>query len=209
MEKEVPYDDIYKILLLGETLSGKTSFLSSYVQNSSPESQHYKYNDFEAKQTILKSGQKINVQVWDISGQETFRDVASVYYSGAVGAFIIFDLTNESSFIASKNWINELRGLSDCKNIFLIGNKLDLCEKYFNSRKVPKGQVQQFADKNNLVYYEISALRVEDVNKVFSVLLERIYNSTGKMKKNYFFNHWSLFFFWFIFSFGFGCLWKN
>ena len=37
-------------------------------------------------------------QIWDTAGQERFRALANVYYRGAVGAVIVFDLTKYQTF---------------------------------------------------------------------------------------------------------------
>lgn len=74
-----------------------------------------------------ENGQNVKVQIWDTAGQERYRAVANSYYRGAVGAMIVYDISNHNSFQSVQNWMNELKqkgpkGLQ----IYLIGNKVDL-----------------------------------------------------------------------------------
>lgn len=169
------YDDVFKIVVVGESLVGKTCLLSTYIpsirEKSTSKSQ---YNDFEAKSIVLKSGEIVDVQVWDLSGQAEFREIAGVYYTGADGILIVYDLTNENSFVAVQDWLDDVKSQIDCKNILLVGNKLDLCDENPSSRKVPKANALAFAEKHGLEYVETSALWTADVSKVFEKVLEKI-----------------------------------
>ena len=62
--------------------------------------------------------------------------------------------------------MDELKAISNCNNIILVGNKSDLCLKDSDSRKITIKQAEEFADKHKLMY--------ADVNRTFKALLERI-----------------------------------
>jgi Ras-related protein Rab-2A len=49
---------------------------------------------------------EIKLQVWDTAGQEAFRSITRSYYKGAIGAFLIFDITNKKSFENIEKWID-------------------------------------------------------------------------------------------------------
>lgn len=46
----------------------------------------------------------MKLQIWDTAGQERYRTITTAYYRGAMGFIIMFDLTNEDSFLAVKKW---------------------------------------------------------------------------------------------------------
>lgn len=53
----------------------------------------------------------IKLQLWDTAGQERFRSVARTYYRGALGALILYDITE--FFISQYNKVlNHLQQLS-------------------------------------------------------------------------------------------------
>ena len=65
---------------------------------------------------------------WDTSGLEVHRSLNQSFYRGVGLAFVVFDLSNATTFSSIENWISELRrlGTSDKTAIVLVGNKRDL-----------------------------------------------------------------------------------
>ena len=51
------------------------------------------------------------------------------FYDGAVGAFVVFDLTNRPSFDSLQNWVNIVKEqASQYCQIVILGNKADLLQ---------------------------------------------------------------------------------
>lgn len=64
--------------------------------------------DFYTK--ALKVDDKVvSLQLWDTAGQERFQSVTKAYYRGAQGVILMYDITQEESFIAVKSWINSIQ----------------------------------------------------------------------------------------------------
>lgn len=64
--------------------------------------------DFYSK--ALKVDDRIvSLQLWDTAGQERFQSVTKAYYRGAQGVILMYDITQEESFIAVKSWINSIQ----------------------------------------------------------------------------------------------------
>ena len=57
-----------------------------------------------------------------------FRSLTTAFFRDAMGFLLLFDLTNEQSFINIRNWISQLQTHAYCENpdIVLCGNKADL-----------------------------------------------------------------------------------
>lgn len=47
---------------------------------------------------IEMDGRRVSLQIWDTAGQESFRSIIAQYYRGAMGIFLVYDVTNERSF---------------------------------------------------------------------------------------------------------------
>merc|ERR1712083_1054609 len=45
------------------------------------------------------------LQIWDTAGQERFRTITTAYYRGAMGILLVYDITDEQSFLNIRNWI--------------------------------------------------------------------------------------------------------
>lgn len=67
------------------------------------------------------------------------------YYRSAVGALLVFDITNRNSFNALHNWLKDARTLASPHIvILLVGNKKDL----ENDRDVTFLEASHFAKEN-------------------------------------------------------------
>ncbi|CAE7880976.1 RAB11B, partial [Symbiodinium sp. KB8] len=100
-------------------------------------------------------------QIWDTAGQER-------YYRGAVGALLVYDITNHLSFDNVTRWLKELREHADVKIvIMLVGNKSDLAYM----REVETQEGYDFADQHNLAFIETSALDATGVDTAFHKIL--------------------------------------
>ena len=67
------------------------------------------------------------LSIWDTAGQEAHRSLNTIYYRGAQGAVIVYDITDLDSFQRMKEWMRELRSqLGDKVPIVVVGNKCDL-----------------------------------------------------------------------------------
>ena len=175
------YSPIYKVILVGDSGVGKTCLLSMYVKGICGPTIPTIAVEFCTKEIELNDGAKIKVQLWDTAGQERFKSLAMTYYRKAFGILLLFDVTKRSSFIACKNYLEEVRLNSD-KNcvIYLIGNKIDLSKK----RQISKEEAELFAQKEKIKYIETSAIKNIKVSDVFNSLLNDIYERKKEENKN-------------------------
>lgn len=77
-----------------------------------------------------------------------------------MGFLLVFDITNERSFLEVQNWIEQLKVHAYCDNpdIVLCGNKVDL--DYL--RVVNSTRAKSLAEKYDVPYIETSAFTGED-----------------------------------------------
>ncbi|CEP13850.1 hypothetical protein [Parasitella parasitica] len=50
----------------------------------------------------------VSLQMWDIAGQERFGSMTRAYYKGAMGAFIVYDVTRPTTFQNVLKWKQDL-----------------------------------------------------------------------------------------------------
>ena len=125
-----------------------------------------------ATRTIKVENKTIKAQIWDTAGQERYRAITSAYYRGAVGALLVYDITNHRSYEHVEHWLAELRDHADPNIvIMLVGNKSDLA----HLRAVSTDEVTTFAAANNLAFIETSALEGTDVDTAFTNILTEIF----------------------------------
>ena len=116
-----------------------------------------------AKNISIKD-RKIRIQLWDTAGQEAYRSITRSYYKSAACVFIVYDISDKKSFNDVEIWLKDCREICfKSVLIYLIGNKSDLEDK----RQVTIEEGKQFADENNLKFYETSALNGNNIEEIF------------------------------------------
>jgi len=159
------FDFLYKVVVTGDSGVGKTNIITRFTNNEfTLESKATIGVEFGHAEITLGDGSKIKVQIWDTAGQERFRAITRGYYRGAVGALIVFDITKAVSFRNVEKWLQELKQHAfDDIVIMLVGNKSDLKQ----AREVLTDEAKKFAQKNNLLFIETSALDGENIKEAF------------------------------------------
>ena len=103
---EEEYDILYKIILVGDSGVGKTQIALRFIKNTFEESSMTTIGvEFSSKYITTKEGAKIRAQIWDTAGEEKYKSVTKAYYRGAVGAFIVYDITSSKSFENAEDWL--------------------------------------------------------------------------------------------------------
>ena len=171
----------YKVVVVGSSGVGKTAIVQHLISgNFREESQPTIGVEFKSY-AIQENGESIKLQIWDTAGQERFRAVSKAYFRNALGAILVFDLTNRQSFDDLNVWFNDLSTLcAPNAYIILIGNKVDLEEE----RQIVESEANAFAQRYDLVYLETSAKNGNNVEEAFVRLGKEIYRKvkSGEIK---------------------------
>ena len=89
---------------------------------------------------------QISAQIWDTSGSERYRSVVVGHYRAAVGALLVYDLTDRDSFEQLDHWLKELRdNCNEHCQVVLVANKVDLVNEDPNERQVTFDEAQTYA----------------------------------------------------------------
>lgn len=109
--------------------------------------------------------------VFEIAGQERYRAITSAYYRGAVGALLLYDITQHNTYESVSRWLSEVREHADSNIIvMLVGNKSDLR----HLRSISTEEATIFAADNGLMFIETSALDSSNVDNAFTNLLTEV-----------------------------------
>ena len=172
-ENEENYNMLFKIVLVGDSSVGKTNLFLRYIKNEfDPQTKATIGVEFGTK--IIKiNNYNIKIQIWDTAGQERYKSITSAYYKGAQGAFLVYDITNKSSFLNIDKWIRDLKNNGDEKIVlFLIGNKNDLND----DRVIDTNEGKNKAKENKMFFLETSAKNNDNVDKAFDEIINNIFN---------------------------------
>lgn len=168
-----------KILILGDNYSGKTRLMRRYTDDKFlGHVGHVTIGvDFSTKLLEIEPGVKIQLQMWDTAGVESFRRLIEPRVRGTHGFLLVFDLTDLRCFkdIRHSWWFPLVPEGSQC---LLVGTKCDDQER----REVSGEEAEDLAKDLNMPYMETSAVTGHNVKEVFETLSRQIY-SAMQLKK--------------------------
>ena len=167
-----------KLILLGDSGVGKTNLISRYISNSFDENTRATIGvEFFCKNFRINKKRTIKVEIWDTAGQERYKAITSVYYKGAKGAFIVYDITSRKTFENIDKWIGEIKErTTDDVKLIIIGNKTDLN----NEREVKSEEALIKYQDMDIPLIETSALEDTNVNEAFINLIKIVYKDIAR-----------------------------
>ncbi|HME55905.1 MAG TPA: Rab family GTPase [Candidatus Lokiarchaeia archaeon] len=120
---------VFKIVVGGAGGVGKTTLLHRYLHDVFKTDTAMTIGvEFHTRELVRK-GQRVSLQIWDLGGQERFRFLQPMHCAGARGAIVFFDLSRISTLAQVKDWVDMIRQqTSPSIPIILGGTKLDLTQ---------------------------------------------------------------------------------
>lgn len=178
---EGSYTALWKVVVVGESDVGKTFLCSQYIKSQLPENPAHTIGvEFYTKIIPTKSSGSVKLQLWDTAGEERYRAITKSHYRRALGAFIVFDLTQENTFQSILQWVADICEAIPDAVLMLVGNKRDLVEENPSLRAVTFENAQALASSNGMLYMEVSAVSRASVNEAFEVLLDAIHQKANE-----------------------------
>lgn len=167
------YDQVFKILLIGDSGVGKSCLLTRFTKDSFSDASASTIGvDFRVKYSVFNN-QKCKLTIWDTAGQERFRTLTSSYYRGAQGIIFVYDVSRRDTFENLEGvWMREadMYGTVEDAIKMVVANKVDLD----TSRQVSKEEGLDFARKHGCLFVETSAKINIAVSQAFEELVEKI-----------------------------------
>lgn len=177
----ISYNFLFKVSLIGDSGTGKTSILTRFIDNVFKEDTATTIGvDFKIVSFDLGESTYAKMQIWDTCGSERFRSLTANFLKTCSAFVLVFDLTRTGTFTSIDNWIKTINENTKPKFLILIGNKSDMV----NERQVSKEEILKYCEKNNLNYIEISAKNNENVEKIFKEVAYQLYSEIKGKKIN-------------------------
>ena len=167
-----------KIVVLGSSGTGKTSFCNLWVNNIFPE--EYKatvMSEFSFKMYNYK-GNYYKIQLWDLAGQDKNIYTSKVFTKGAHGCLILYDTQSKNSFENTVKWKKAIddntRFIDETPlPIVLVQNKIDLVEQ--EELEKDEDELKKFVDDNGfLTFTRTSCKNKQNINETMDYLLANI-----------------------------------
>jgi len=117
-----------KIVLIGDARVGKTSLVRRFVTNLFDPSYQITLGTTIMKKDVEYLTHNVTLQIWDIGGQEVFKQIRSKYFFGSSGALAVCDASNKASFDNIPSWVDSFYNEVGEKPIIFLANKCDLAD---------------------------------------------------------------------------------
>lgn len=165
----------YKILLIGETNTGKTALATRLCEDRfvTEAIVHTLGFDMFEKEFVI-DGENVKIQLWDTAGQESYDSITTQYYRGGAGIIVVYDITSMRSFQLLSKWMGyiETHATADV-SIMLVGCKRDL-DDY---REVQTEEGRKYADNFGITnFYEVSAKSGHNIQEAFESFFRLIHH---------------------------------
>ncbi|XP_050175623.1 ras-related protein Rab-4B isoform X1 [Myiozetetes cayanensis] len=158
------YDFLFKFLVIGSAGTGKSCLLHHFIESKFKQDSNHTIGVEFGSRVVSVGGRTVKLQIWDTAGQERFRSVTRSYYRGAAGALLVYDITSRETYNSLSHWLSDARTLASPNIVIVLcGNKRDLEP----DREVTFLEASRFAQENELMFLETSALSGENVEEAF------------------------------------------
>lgn len=148
---------IAKVLVIGDVATGKTSVIKRYARNQFSENYQTTVGVDFMLRTERVDGVALNIQLWDIAGQDRFTGLHRIFYTHAVAAIIVFDLFQKSSFKNAVKWKQDIDAKVFLPSgaripVLLLGNKLDI-EQEGKEPCVTDAEIEAFSKEHEFYHW--------------------------------------------------------
>ena len=171
-------EETIKIIILGDSKVGKTSFIIRFTKNKFDETYlatigiDYIYRIINIENKLYK------LMFYDTAGEEKYKSIPKNHIKNVQGIILMYDITNKKSFDSIIDWISDVKEINgENFPMILVGNKIDLNE----SREVTEEMGYELAEKNQIEFFETSN---KDGTNIQEAGLEIVYKILSETKVN-------------------------
>ena len=205
-EEKKPKKIFYKIILIGDSLVGKTCLFRKLTKGtySTKNISTIGMDQTTVTRTISipqdpndesspEEEVDFTIHLWDTAGQERFRSITSGYFKQSHGLILLYDITNRTSFDNLGKWIGAVtETLGDAEKggnnkkkyaVILMGNKADLEDK----RKVNYEEAEEVCKSKKIFWggeCSVQDMSIDELNEKFCEFVKEIYKTIGTGEDN-------------------------
>ena len=173
-----------KVGVLGDFSVGKTDFCCTLLQKDL--SQEYFHHvgmflvPYKVEREIKGVPHTIRLDLWFLSGKETFATVRSTILKNCDFLILIFNQCKRSSFENIINWVNDIKNVFNNIPLFIVKNVATKCDE---TEKVKEDEIKEMKAKveKMLEYAEVLTADLTNKDEVKN-LLENIVDTFIKIR---------------------------
>ena len=170
-------DPEIKVILVGETGTGKTSLINVAMGLKFTEGVEASTSAASFVSKKIKIGDKEYIlNLWDTIGQERFRSLTKIFIKDSKIVIFVYDITRLQTFKELDFWFKTIHDvLGDEAILGIAGNKKDLIMK----EQVNEEKAQKYADDKNVPLKLTTAKNPLSFNTFLEDLLKKYIEKKG------------------------------
>eukprot|EP00253_Pinus_taeda_P000063 PITA_00063 len=164
---------VLKIAMMGDSGTGKTSFMVKYVSSEKNE-KYVQTVGISSKDKVIR-----------IKGHQQFTDIVPIACQDATAILIMFDLTRRSTLNSVMDWYQQARQYNPSAILVLVGTKFDHfihLPRDIQSTIVKQARV--FAHAMEAILFFSSVTHNINVNKIFKVITAKLFDLPCNIARN-------------------------
>ena len=185
-----------KILVIGCSGAGKTSFVQRWIKGEFEQSykptivSEFQYKIFECR------GNCYRIQLWDIGGQDKTPSMAKIFTRDSHGCIVICDITKKDTFEETKKWkkiVNDESAFIDGEKLpfILIQNKIDLIKDDNDYLSFVTNETKKMAEDKEFIGYYMTSVKEninveEPIHYLIDIIVERLDKFSSNENLNFF-----------------------
>ena len=185
-----------KILVIGCSGAGKTSFVQRWIKGEFEQSykptivSDFQYKIFECR------GNCYRIQLWDIGGQDKTPSMAKIFTRDSHGCIVICDITKKDTFEETKKWkkiVNNESAFIDGEKLpfILIQNKIDLIKDDNDYLSFATNETKKMAEDKEFIGYYMTSVKEninveEPIHYLIDIIVERLDKFSSNENLNFF-----------------------
>ncbi len=163
-QKPTDTDISLKVIVVGDAAVGKTSLTGRFVTGAFSSEYKATIGTDIFRKLVKVDGRRVGMLVYDTGGQERFRNLVERYFMGAIGALLVYDVTNRESFENLPTWGRQVDRFASNALKIVCGNKTDLVKQRTVSKDEGRGMGMQLGAS----FLETSAKDGSNVEESFT-----------------------------------------
>jgi len=167
-----------KVILLGESGTGKTSLINAAIGNEFSSDPNLTISSSFVTKKFIKKKKKYNLNIWDTAGQEAYRSLTKLFIKNTKIVIFVYAIDSKFSFESLKSyWVSLGKEILGDEAIYgLVGNKSDL----YKQEQVPDIDASNYAEEIGAKFALTSAKKNKEG---FSNYLEELLDDYIESKK--------------------------
>lgn len=177
-----------KMVFIGDAGVGKTCILHQFIKHEFSDSITTSIGSTHFEKKFYLNSKNIKLYIWDTSGQEKYKSIASLYFRDAQIIALVYSIDDEDSMYQLEHWISEIKKSNQGEYVLLvIGNKIDLLDEDEEEEidEIVKGVLEKYeclhlfsSAKEGVNIEEIFQMGVGQATKLG--IIERFYRNQKK-----------------------------